>query len=69
MLNKQYKGLTFKQALAGYYGYMQSMIDGTRVFASSLLTGRSIDTFSKVPIDDSIWWQDKYVKSYIQFCW
>ena len=54
MLNKQYKGLTFKQALAGYYGYMQSMIDGTRVFASSLLTGRSIDTFSKVPIDDSI---------------
>ena len=33
---------------------MQSMIDGTRVFASSLLTGRSIDTFSKVPIDDSI---------------
>ena len=54
MLDKQHKGLTFKSALAGYYGYMQSMIDGFRVFSSSLLTGQSIDTFSKVPIDDSI---------------
>ena len=54
MINKQHKGLTFKSALAGYYGYMQSMMDGLRVFSSSLLTGQSIDTFSKVPIDDSI---------------
>lgn len=54
MLDKQHKGLTFKSALAGYYGYMQSMVDGFRVFSSSLLTGQSIDTFSKVPIDDSI---------------
>ena len=54
MLDKQHKGLTFKAALAGYYGYMQSMVDGFRVFSSSLLTGQSIDTFSKVPIDDSI---------------
>ena len=54
MIDKQHKGLTFKSALAGYYGYMQSMVDGLRVFSSSLLTGQSIDTFSKVPIDDSI---------------
>lgn len=54
MLNKQHKGLTFKSAVAGYYGYMQSMMDGLRVFSSSLLTGQSIDTFSKVPIDEGM---------------
>lgn len=54
MVDKNHKGLTIPMAASAYYGYFASMMDGLRVFASSLLTGKSIDTFSKIPIDDSI---------------
>ena len=36
-------------SLAASYGYIAALQDGLRVFGSSFLTGKSIDTFSKIP--------------------
>jgi hypothetical protein len=42
-------GSSLRSSVAAYYGYMASIQDGLRVFGSSFLTGKSIDTFSKIP--------------------
>ena len=42
-------GLTFNNALSSYYGYISSIYDGLRIMSSSFLTGKSVDTFAKIP--------------------
>ena len=42
-------GPSLRSSAAAYYGYMASLMDGMRVFGSSFLTGKSLDTFSKIP--------------------
>lgn len=49
VMGKDTGGLTFENALSSYYGYISSIYDGLRIAGSSFLTGKSIDTFSKIP--------------------
>ena len=42
-------GSSTMSSLAAYYGYMAALQDGLKIFGSSFLTGKSIDTFAKIP--------------------